>query len=1315
MVRHVNTSSPVTPATLFNNPAYTLQHKIGEGGFGQVYKAIYKRTEQPVAIKFLTLEPTLTPTKRQQYIDRFERETRLVGRLHHPGIVKLLDKGTCGDDLLFAVFEYVDGQTLKDYLEQQGALSAITATDIMTQVLDALAHAHQQGIIHRDIKPANIMLSQSGTRLYTKLLDFGIGTLAQEAHQVDYKTITLTQETLATPAYSAPEQLRGEPASDKTDLYVWGLVFLECLTGKPAVTGSGIASVFHQQLNQAEIPLPAAIAGHPLAALLRRVLKKKLSERVTDSTELYQLLTAINVSNLVGQLNQANAETPSTTITNELDDDATVLAHHAVSFTRMSERRYVTVLAVVLSIDTTRGNNQDPEVIDAIHVDQKSHIQDIAARFGGFNAGNLADTLLFYFGYPASNDNDARLAARTALEVIRDINNRNPLLIQNSHVCLSVNLGLHHGQVTVFDDAIPEGNCINLAMSLARRARHNEILCSTSSQQQLLTWHEFQPATDACWSLVGERQAEAIGFLRTHRAKTPFVARQPLLQNLLNEISAPTPHLIHVQGEVGVGKSRLLMELIERSPRRFRIAQCLPEQKNSGLYPVLALIRQLFQLDSNSDIRQNNTSLLINAINTRQPGDETSIALVFAWLALPLPPGITPVKPGSDQTIRLFRCLSALLFDAGTENADILLIEDLHWADPITCQFIHYTQQLTEFSPTIITTSRHAFPESDSRALPVKTFQVEKLAVQDSMYFLEQVFSGRHLSPELEDTLLTRTDGIPLFIEALLDTLKSKGWLNETEHQVSLSPEARLNDIPDSLRGLLHQQLDNLRFAKEIAQIAAAIGREFEHELLQAASGKSSSQIQLDINELIEADLVVIQRRVGGNYYLFKHALVRDAAYDSMTRETRQHVHLTLVNQLLAQAQPDLAAIARHYGDAESFDQSVEYWQQAAQQAMDRGNSYQSLDMFNAALAILQQLPDDQARVSREINLRSLLTIALSGTYGYACQQVRDNQQLITKLAAKLDSPLDSFLFAWSCCITQLVQANYPIASPLADELIELAAQQTDDELCFPAALMRMGIDWQQGNFLAARQVSNTVLPRYDYDKHHHLTSTFTYDPAVAIIIVQAIVEWTLGDNDNAELLANKALVYSSKEPDPGDLAHTLCRYLHLSAFRKDISTALSTAKELLALAEKHNLMLWQSFGQIVQGWALCMNGDGDVSLLSMMEKTCDALLESGAVATMAFHISFIAEAALQLDEIELAATHIDKAITLAETHDEHLYLVESYRVKLVIRQRQNAPVSELIALRDHLITLMHQQQAYGFQPAVFDTLAALGISVELS
>ncbi|WP_201746310.1 protein kinase domain-containing protein [Veronia nyctiphanis] len=367
----------------FDSTHYELLEKIGEGGFGKVFKARQINTGQLVAIKFLALDPHSEEAQKRRYVDRFKRETLLSSKLDHPNIVRLLDQGHCGENLLYGVFEYVDGQSLRDYFAANGAMSAPEAQDIMSQVLDALIHAHKNGVIHRDIKPANIMLSQGGAKLHAKILDFGIGTLTKETRHSEFNTLTLTQETLGTPSYSAPEQLRGEPATESTDLYVWGLVFLECLTGTPVITGSSIASVYHKQLSNTQVPMPNALLGHPISELLRRVLQKSPTERVITGEETYQALSHVNMASLVGQIGTFKGPASHEDTTVILRDDEPDHPNH-VDYTSFTERKQITVLAVRFSVSLLEERDSDLDVLDTICKSHREHCLDTATRFGAY-------------------------------------------------------------------------------------------------------------------------------------------------------------------------------------------------------------------------------------------------------------------------------------------------------------------------------------------------------------------------------------------------------------------------------------------------------------------------------------------------------------------------------------------------------------------------------------------------------------------------------------------------------------------------------------------------------------------------------------------------------------------------------------------------------------------------------------------------------------------------------------------------------------------------------------------------------------------
>ncbi|MCY4045389.1 MAG: protein kinase, partial [Cellvibrionales bacterium] len=384
----------------FSNNHYIIQESIGQGGFGEVYKARQKSTDQWVAIKFLQLDTNRHHDKKHQYLKRFERELALNSLLSHPNIVRLLEKGKCDDDLVYAVFEYVDGKTLRQHLNDHGALAPTDAADVMGQMLDALVHAHSLGVVHRDLNPSNVMLYDSGAKLHVKILDFGIGTFIQQTAREELKTLTLHQDLLGTPLYSSPEQLRGDRVSASTDLYVWGLLFLECLTGKPAIEGSSLASIFHQQLMPSDIPLPGFLNNHKAGDLIRSVLRKKTSDRSCHTEDVYQQLRKINFANLISSPSKISARTnQQDVVTDNIGSLDTQITHKSyVGYTQLAEKKQLTAIAIYWQVAEYNEREVDPDVLEAIHQDQKTLIQSVFSQYGAFLAGDLVDTMLFFFG-----------------------------------------------------------------------------------------------------------------------------------------------------------------------------------------------------------------------------------------------------------------------------------------------------------------------------------------------------------------------------------------------------------------------------------------------------------------------------------------------------------------------------------------------------------------------------------------------------------------------------------------------------------------------------------------------------------------------------------------------------------------------------------------------------------------------------------------------------------------------------------------------------------------------------------------------------
>ncbi|WP_051302923.1 TOMM system kinase/cyclase fusion protein [Psychromonas aquimarina] len=1297
-------------AAQFDSPAYQLLEKIGEGGFGRVYRARQVNTEQIVAIKFLSIGAEFDEAKRARYIDRFERETLLGGRLQHPNIVRLLDKGNCAD-LLYAVFEYVEGKTLKQTLTECGTLAPVDAAEIMRQVLDALSHAHEQGVIHRDIKPANIILSKIGAKTHVKVLDFGIGTLVDEARLQNYKTITLTQETLGTPSYSSPEQLRGEPPTVKTDLYVWGLVFIECLTGQPAMSGSNLASVFHKQLSQENVPLPAAIVGHPIAALLRRALQKKAHERTVNAAELYQELTQINFSNLVGEMaapKEHQNEHHTTVI--RADFDETIIHEQPVSFTSLIERKQITALSISLSAHSVTDQDVDYEVVDALHRDQKNQCLDTAVRYGGYHAGTLGDTQLFYFGYPVVSDNDSRLCARSALDIISSLRKRNTLLKSTHSIELELRIGIHTGLVTCYADAVPEGNTPNIAMQLSRMAGSEQVLCSDASRKILESYIEFEPAQShklgikrtetPVYKLVAERIVEAFGFLRGTQNNHAFIGRVQEFSRL-NELLQSRGEdnnkakLAHIYGEAGIGKSRLIFELRNGASHMLHyVAQCLPEHVNNALYPILNMLKYKYSLEALTP--ENAVQKLRNKIsNTELLTEQESIPVLCSWLGLPLPESIdvSTLSPEVQKQI-LFASLSALLVSQDPVTAsqpNLFLFEDMHWADPTSIEFISFLSAENAFNNSddvFISTSRQPLPVSLEQA-GFDLIKLVKLSKQDTRDFVRVLFDKQNVSTSLLDIVVTRTDGIPLFIEELINMLKQKGLVQHLNGITDFVNADKISEVPTSLRDSLQQKLDALVSAKGTAQLAAAIGREFDYDLLTAASELGESQLQNDLRELVEAELIYQQRKVNGDSYIFKHALVRDAAYEGISPHALRHSHFQIANSLeryfpeLADKEPTIVAL--HFASAEKFLQAVNYGIRAAKQSLSAGAFSETVSQTKQVELWLTDL-DEEDLINSKLELNEILTTVSMHTDGWASDQIKEyTSQSIELLNSKQGYEKKELIkYLWWKIMQSLVAGEREHLAEAAQEIEELLdiASPSDKSAIFSI----LGYYYYtEGNCQKGREFLESALNYHsevDQDPEHF--KIYGWHCAVFSLASLARVCWDMGDTDLALKYVEKAVKKAKDSDDLGTLGITLMYASIVHQYNNDKASCLNTSEELLTLSKEHDLPVFAAYGRLIYAWA----ADDD----SGQQQSLENLKNYGSMHAVAYFSSLIADIYISQGAVEEAVKRLDECIHLCQTIGEHYYEAQLYHRRALCRFH-HFPAQRELAKKDFQQALLQAEK----------------------
>nr|WP_240808001.1 protein kinase [Polyangium spumosum] len=467
---------------------YEIVCVLGQGGFGTVYQARQVATGQLVAIKVLQ---TGLVGEHDRRVARFEREIRLCARLHHPNIVRLVDSGTTAERLLYTVFEFVPGENLADVLAREGALDPREARHLMLQVLDALSCAHAQGVVHRDIKPANIMVVPTGARRNAMVLDFGIGALVDAITGSRVNRTAATKDAVCTPGYAAPEQIQAMRPTARSDLYAWGLVFLECLTGEPVITGGSLQECLFKQMSRAPVPIPRPLWGHPLGELLREATLKDVRQRNVDAEGLFWRLQACDVNELEREdfiEPVAGRAQPPTTLPMRAEVRGSGVRLVPSARSPEAERRQLTALCHGL---TALGPG--PEAIDIEEVEELISLEqascaDVVRRHHGRFAGSLGEEVLSYFGCDTTPEDGALRACRAAQEILSRVRSQSAWLSAKRGIRLEVRIGLHTGLVGTRDIGGPAhalGTTPGIAARLSALAVPDTIVLSSTTARLL--------------------------------------------------------------------------------------------------------------------------------------------------------------------------------------------------------------------------------------------------------------------------------------------------------------------------------------------------------------------------------------------------------------------------------------------------------------------------------------------------------------------------------------------------------------------------------------------------------------------------------------------------------------------------------------------------------------------------------------------------------------------------------------------------------------------------------------------------------------
>jgi len=1294
---------------------YEFLGELGSGGFSTVYKARQITTSQDVAIKVLRLPEEHSAEALEKRIARFRREMQLCAQMHHPNIVRLIDSGQIERDL-YTVFEFVPGRNLGQILKDEGHLDPVEAHYFMAQTLDALACAHAQGVVHRDLKPANIMVVSTGARRNVLVLDFGIGRLTEEGKNDEHHRITLTHEILGTPAYAAPEQLRNEPPSPRSDLYSWGLVFLECLTGERIVDGATLAEVLFKQLSPDPVRLPPMLRGHPLGRLLLRALAKDPAARDVTAKTLLHELEACDVRDLRPPPRPVGPPTPSTPDRGFATPrgPGTLATPRSQRMTG-GERRQITAVCCGMTVTGMGLQSLEAEEVEQILGALQECCSEVAQQFGGGMTGMLGDVILFHFGFPSAREDDARRAARAALRMVRELQARNAALAEEGKVHVDIRIGMHTGMVvargptetTSSSPGLIIGATPKLAMRLSSLAKPGTILVSTETWR--LVRGQFALEED------GERQVDGDTLERVYllRERAPgsrteevaLVGRTQEMQLLMAQwerVRAGTGQGVLITGEPGIGKSRLIRELGERVRAQgasWIECRCTPDGVNTPFFVIIDLLEQFLEAgpDTTTEQKVQRLEELLTRVGVNLA---EAMPLFTGLLSLPLPTQWSPLDVSPQKLRALMRdAVLSLLFELGEKVPLVLLIEDLHWADPSTVELLN--QLVEEVSSARVLAVFSARPEF-TPAWPttaVLTMQLSRMGRAEVERIAERISGGRELPEGVLEEVVARTDGVPLFVEEILQSMIETGVLIERNGRFELGRALSDVHVPSTLRDSLMARLDRLDRGKETAQVAAAIGREFSLELVRAVSTQDALTVQEDLDRLVAADLVHRKRRFKGPAYLFKHALVRDAAYDSMLKRTRQQVHHRIAQALVeyfpetVKERPEV--VASHYASAEQMREAVRYAHQAAMASLQRGANAEALAHGRAALEWVSAITDARGRSEAELDINAVITPALMATQGFGSPELERVLGRSRELIDVLGESEHVFPNLWALSTFHYVQGQVDKSLEFAMRFLSLAVK-TENISRQVAARVAVGqCYFALGRLDEAQSELREALRLYDPQTHRNQTFIYGIDGRIHALGYLGPTLAVQGQASQAVAMGEEAEAWSKELRNhllTGSALFGRCCTYQLLGMREQIPPL---SDQMRKLVEAQGFSFFLPLIELFRAWA-----EGN---LEAAQGLLQSFRASGSVSAIGMWTSLVVELLAARGRTKEALELLQECIAHHDVGSTY-YLPEMLRLRGELLRSDDAAAAEA-SLRE-AVAMARRQGARLFEQRASRALA---------
>ena len=964
-----------------------------------------------------------------------------------------------------------------------------------------------------------------------------------------------------------------------------------------------------------------------------------------------------------------------------------------------AERRHMTVMFCDLLGLTAMTSQLDPEdMADLIRAFQ-GVVATAVTRFDGHVARWVGDGATIYFGYPRAHEDDAQRAARAGLALLKAVAE----LRRERRAAIEMRIGVSTGLVVV-GELIGEGEArergvvgdtANLAARLRSLAEPGTIMVSQSTRQLLGNKFELKAlgpqtvkgfnAPVAAWLILSERENVSRFEASRSGALTPFIGREQeiaLLVERWDRAAKGEGQVALLSGEAGIGKSRVLAMLRKRIGEQHHWElryQCSPHHINDAFYPVIDQIWHAAGFVGGEPVAERLSKLQRMIEFTGLHSDE-----IMPYLAslLAIPTGQRYEAPDLEPAELKERTIAALLamtLGSAKQAPLLMIVEDIHWLDPTSLDLANrLVEQMRHLPIFLVATGRPEFAAPWHGLDNFTAVLLNRLERHDAVAMIDRMTSGKKLPAQVLDQIVAKTDGVPLFMEELTKSVLESGLVREEDGTYVLASALTPLAIPSTLHDSLTARLDRLSPIKETAQIGAAIGREFSRALLEAVSPIKGAALEHALRQLMEAELIHMRGSPPNVSYVFKHALVQDAAHASLLRGRRQRIHADIALALQRRVSEEEylpATIAHHYTEAGLSDQAARSWLTAAELALSQSAPAEAERHATAGLALI---PSITAGAERDALEFALLVARANALVPLKSISAPETFAAMTEAKQVLDrgvgTDLQRVSILFGLCSATTLMARLQQAFELAHQIIEVSERRDDPTHRLVGYRMLGTNQYYAGQNREALESLQNGKTYRDPSRQRALSYRFGWDPTLAILSFEGLVRLSLGLLDSAASVSEQVMSELSNHGHATTVASgTFCAKTWPELMLGDLEGLERDSSKLLSYCVAKKVEQIRLLASYHCAYARAMREPTDDNIATQ-RAALDAVLSAGGKVGSSLHISNLVEVSLIAGHWERAEADLADGFAFVEQSGERYWLADLHRLRGQLALKQPVP-----------------------------------------